>query len=109
MDNYRFLLGAKIKFLRQEKHITQEVLAELVNRSKNHISKIEQGVANPPLSLLLDIANVLNVHPFELFNFDISLTNPKNVNVKKELYAIKNKKILKLIYKIYKVLISENI
>ena len=69
MNKYSELLGHRIKYLRKEKNITQERLAEIINRSKNHISKIELGLTNPPISLVFDIAQALNVHPHELFIF----------------------------------------
>ncbi|MCM1265656.1 MAG: helix-turn-helix domain-containing protein [Candidatus Gastranaerophilales bacterium] len=109
MNNYRLLLGEKIKRLRKEKFLTQERFAELVNRSKNHISKIEQGLANPPLSLLLDIANILQVHPCELFNFDDYLLTLTKINIKNEFDSIKDKKHLEILYKIHKVLLSESV
>ena len=71
MTNNAERLGLKIKELRISKGYTQAELAEIIDRSKNHISKIELGQANPPISLVFDIAKALNTHPFELFMFDI--------------------------------------
>ena len=40
MDKIKHLLGENIKHIRKKQNITQENLAELVDRSKKHISKI---------------------------------------------------------------------
>ena len=78
MKNYKIQLGEKIKLLRKSKGITQEQLAEMVNRSKNHISKIELGKANPPISLIFEISSALKIYPVELFNFS---NYPHNKNI----------------------------
>lgn len=108
--NYKILLGKKIKKLRITKKITQEELAELVNRSKNHISKIELGNANPPLELLIDIANALSVNLHELFNF-YNFKN-WNVDIKKEFEDVllnSSEKHLRILYELHNKLNSENI
>ena len=107
-NNYNLLLGEQIKRFRRKNNLTQENLAELVSRSKNHISKIEQGIANAPISLIFDIALALNVEPYELFVFDkYSKIFIKNIDVKKELSLIKNKSMLNKLYLISKILIEE--
>ena len=109
MNNEKLLLGERIKQLRKQKHFTQEKLSELVNRTKNHISKIEQGTANPPLDLIISIAQALDVTLKELFNFEYD-TPIKNINVKEELKSIINKtteKHLKTLLKIHKSLDSD--
>lgn len=107
MNKYNILLGQKIKILRKRCGYTQEKFAELVNRSKNHISKIELGTANPPVSLIFDIANVLGIEPHELFLFHKSLECHKNIDFKKELNRIENKKHLKQLFQIYKILYGQ--
>ena len=108
MNDYSVLLGEKIKLLRKNLNITQEFLAEKVDRSKNHISKIEQGAANPPLSLIIDIAAALNVEPQELFDFD-GLVLYKNKTIQsefKKVIEISNERHLKLLFKIHKDLLE---
>lgn len=105
MGKYNLLLGEKIKFLRKKRNLTQESLAEMVCRSKNHISKIEQGNANPPVSLIFEIADVLNVKPYELFVFNkYSNAGLKNIDIKKEICSITDKNLLNILYKIMEVL-----
>ena len=104
MNNIKHLLGENIKRIRRRQHITQENLAELVDRSKNHISKIEQGLTNPPLDLLIEIANALNVSMNELFNFSNFDNTITTERMKNPLCTIQNKKNLELIYKIYSLI-----
>ena len=104
MNNIKHLLGENIKRIRRRQHITQENLAELVDRSKSHISKIEQGLTNPPLDLLIEIANALNVSMNELFNFSYFDNTITTERMKNTLCTIQNKKNLELIYKIYSLI-----
>lgn len=55
------LLGERIRALRKEKNIKQEKLAELVDKTTEHISFIERGERAPSLELLLNLAQILNV------------------------------------------------
>lgn len=55
------LIGRNIKQLRRQKHMTQEMLAELIDCDQKQISKIETGKARPVLSTYLRIANVFYV------------------------------------------------
>jgi transcriptional regulator with XRE-family HTH domain len=60
-NEFLSLLGERIRALRKEKNIKQEKLAELVDKTTEHISFIERGERAPSLELLLDLARVLNV------------------------------------------------
>ncbi len=55
------LLARQTKRYRKEAGLTQEVLAERCLVSNAYLSKIEAGVANPPLLLLCVLATNLNV------------------------------------------------
>ncbi|MGN0151615.1 MAG: helix-turn-helix domain-containing protein [Wujia sp.] len=52
-------IGLKIKERRQSIGITQEHIANLLNVNPSHISNIECGRANPSLTALVKIANIL--------------------------------------------------
>ena len=52
-------IGRRIKTARENKRLTQEQLAELVDLSPMHVSVIERGVKLPKLETLINIANVL--------------------------------------------------
>ena len=54
-------VGKRIKAAREQKGLTQEALAELVNLSPMHVSVIERGNKLPRLETLINIANILDV------------------------------------------------
>jgi len=108
MDKIKRLLGENIKHIRKRQNITQENLAELVDRSKNHISKIEQGLTNPPLDLLISISNALNVPLKELFDFSKFDDNLSAEEISKTLSSISDKKQANLLYEIYKLIDNYN-
>ena len=54
-------IGNRIKAAREQKHLTQEQLAEIVNLSSTHVSVIERGVKPPKLETFVKIANALEV------------------------------------------------
>ena len=59
-------IGEKIRSLRQENHMTQEALAKKLNISGQAVSKWEQNVTAPDISLLGDIAACFQVTTDEL-------------------------------------------
>ena len=68
-------LGKRIKNLREEKEITQEMLAEKAEYAsgKGMISKIENGNTEPPVSKLFKIADALGTNIAYLMGWDDSL------------------------------------
>ena len=60
-------LGMRIRFLRQQRHWSQEDLALNANINKNYISDLENGRRNPSLEILERIAIALNISLEELF------------------------------------------
>lgn len=54
-------LGAKIKLARKEKKLTQKALGELINKSYEAIRKYETGERQPPLSVLRQLSEVLDI------------------------------------------------
>lgn len=62
-------IGEVIKKLRMKQNITQERLAEYLNVSYQTVSKWENGISLPSVSLIPSIANVFNVSIDELYGF----------------------------------------
>lgn len=60
-------LGKKIKTLRLQKGMTQEVLAAMLNMSSQAVSKWENNVTMPDIQLLPDLSVILGVTIDELF------------------------------------------
>lgn len=59
-------IGDKIRQLRQENHMTQETLARRLNISAQAVSKWEQNVTAPDISLLAEIADCFQITTDEL-------------------------------------------
>lgn len=53
-------IGLKIKERRQSQGVTQEMVANHLDVNPSHISNIECGRANPSLTALIKIANLLH-------------------------------------------------
>lgn len=62
--------GGRVKRLRNEQGLTQEQLAELIEKTVEHISFIERGERAPSFEVLFDIAEALNVSPAQLLSAD---------------------------------------
>lgn len=75
-------VGQRIKAKREQKHLTQENLAELIDVSPNHISVIERGVKIPRLDTFVAIANALTVSADELL---VDVVDQSAVNAVSEL------------------------
>jgi len=70
MDNDKFLiaLGHRIRKIRTEKKMTQQVLAGLCNFEKANMSRIEKGNTNPTILTLRKISKGLGVHLIDLLD-----------------------------------------
>lgn len=73
-------LGEKIKALRKEKNISQEVLAEYLGVTFQAVSKWENSISMPDVTLIPPIAAFFGVSTDELFDFNI-YTVEKNVEI----------------------------
>ena len=67
-EKYRYL-GLNIAYYRKEKGLSQSQLAELVNISRTHMSRIETADCAVSLDVVFDICDALNVNPCKLFDF----------------------------------------
>ena len=64
-------MGGKIKALRKQKNISQEVLAQALGVSFQAVSKWETGAALPDVALIPAIAGFFEVSTDELFDFTL--------------------------------------
>lgn len=55
------IIGENIRLYRSIKGYSQEYLGTLINKSQNYIHKVESGKVAPDTTLLLKIAECLNV------------------------------------------------
>jgi len=68
--NYKRIVGQRIKGLRQEAELSQEILSERCGIYRTYLSRIESGSANPTLLVLVALADSLGVQPAELLSND---------------------------------------
>lgn len=54
-------VGRAIRYFREEKNLSQEVLSGLAGMDRSHLSKIELGLRSPTVSALYKIADALDV------------------------------------------------
>lgn len=60
-------IGSNIKIYRERANISQELLAEKVNCSREFINRIENNKDNPGLPLLIKISYILDIPVEKLF------------------------------------------
>lgn len=67
-EKYR-CLGLNIAYYRKMRGFSQSNLAELVNISRTHMSRIETAECAVSLDVVFEICDVLSVPPNKLFDF----------------------------------------
>lgn len=67
-EKYR-ALGLNIAYYRKQKRLSQEQLAELINISRTHMSRIETAECAVSLDVVFEICDVLDIKPNKLFDF----------------------------------------
>jgi len=75
--NEKFLLGKRIRALRNARKWTQEELGKRSELSYKFIGEIERGLQNPSFDTFLKIASALKVDLPELFRFETIATDKK--------------------------------
>ncbi len=68
-DEFYINLGKRIKFLRENVHLTQEKLAEKSGISLDYLGKIEVNINKPGLKTIIKLAKALDVEIKEIFEF----------------------------------------
>ncbi len=63
------LLGLNIAYYRKAAGISQSQLAEKINISRTHMSRIETSECAVSLDVIFDICEALQITPKELFDF----------------------------------------
>ena len=73
-----------VKYYRFLRKMTQEKFAEKVNLNASHVSELENGKYGPTFEKVEEIAKVLNVKVYKLFeeNDNTHKTLPKRVDMK---------------------------
>lgn len=64
-------LGRNIQFLRKEKKLSQQALAECLNLTRSKVASYENGIAEPSATRLVEIARFFNVSINQLIEEDL--------------------------------------
>jgi transcriptional regulator with XRE-family HTH domain len=70
-DETRRLIGARVRALRRERHLTQEQLAEMIDRTVDTISNIETGRLSTRIDTAVKLAAALGVTLSKLFDIGV--------------------------------------
>lgn len=92
-------LGKRIQKIRHDRGLTQEKLAELIDKTPASVAKIEGGQRFPKAETIELIIKALQVSYADLFNFDKEPVINKNDNILYELSTL-NPAGKEIIYKI---------
>ena len=60
-DKEKSIIGANLKFLRKEKNLTQEELAQALNINRHSIGSYEEGRAEPKIDTMMAICKLFEV------------------------------------------------
>lgn len=65
------VLGANVKRLRVNQHITKKTFAIMVGIGRPFLDQIESGASNPRLDVVHRLADALSVDPLDLLENDV--------------------------------------
>ena len=68
LEKYKYL-GLNIAYYRKERGFSQSQLAEMVNISRTHMSRIETADCAVSLDVVFDICDALEITPSKIFDF----------------------------------------
>lgn len=78
------LIGKNILFLRKEKKLSQEEVGELLGgKSSQIVGKYERGSSLPPLDVIYQLAEILEVSAGDLISIDFSNQDYEPIEIKK--------------------------
>jgi len=69
--SFKLLFGQNLKVLRTKQQLSYRQLAQRCDIDYSDISKIEKGLRDIQISTVLELAKGLEIHPKELFDFDL--------------------------------------
>ena len=106
-SNISKILSNNIKQIRILEGITQERLAEKINKSPHFISLLERGASGLSVNTIIDICKALNTDPNSIFNGIVNYTNTTSfLNKSFETLSEKDKEMV--LYLINYIITSKN-
>mgnify|MGYP000743012254 CR=1 FL=1 len=74
-DDFKKLFGKNLNRIRVSKDLSFRKFAQRCDIDYSNLNKIEKGKINISLSTILELAKGLDIHPKELFDFEIDTDN----------------------------------
>ena len=102
MNQELIYFGKQLKKLRKRHGYALEKLAEIIEISPNHISKLERAKTNPSFQVINKIAIALNIEMKDLFDFNEYKSDEQIREEFIRVAKISDSNYLQLLYKIYK-------
>ncbi|MCR5253490.1 MAG: helix-turn-helix transcriptional regulator [Treponema sp.] len=106
--NTQQIFITNLKTFRKQKGYTQAQLAGLIDKSFNYINGIECGVSFPPPDVIDQIASVLNVKTYQLFDENGCEENIINSN-KDEFIKIVSERVYQKLKEDLRIYIEQSI
>ena len=69
-------VGQRIRLYRKSHHMSTEQLARMINKSKATVSKYESGQITVDVVTLFDIAQALEIAPYQLMDYPMPRKKP---------------------------------
>lgn len=67
---HRQAIGANLRYIREQKQLTQKHVADMAGVARQHYGDIESGKANFTINILFQISNALEIQPAEALKFE---------------------------------------
>ena len=103
MNDYKSIIGRKIRQFRKHRGLTQDTLAEALDIDPKHLCRIECGKNSPSLDLLERIADTLEIKLSQFFDDTMSLSRD---DMLENIVSLLNKEDEATIREFYKILIT---
>lgn len=95
-NNLNEIVSTRVKEYRARFNLTQEALAEMLDISQSHYTKLENGQRLPSLKVLYSLAQVFGVKMGDLVDINTTAVEPKFVVKENIMFMLNNKPLSEL-------------
>ena len=72
-DSYEYPVGDRLRFFREQKHISTNKLANLTGISQSYVREIELGNKNPTIEIIFHLCRALDISLKDFFDDENNL------------------------------------
>ena len=82
-ESYEYPVGDRLRFFREQKHISTNKLANLAGISQSYVRDIEMGNKNPTIEVLFQLCKALDISLRDFFDDDnkVLLNDPLSTRI----------------------------